>query len=131
MIIQFSKTLAGGGDMGNLLREKDWAKTELGPVESWSQALLTVSSLVMGSLFPMTLCWGPNNIVIYNNDYIPMTGDKHPSLFGSRAKDHWGEIWDIVGPAVEAVKNGESTYNENQCLMVHRHGFVEVYISFI
>jgi hypothetical protein len=112
--------------MGDLFREKDWAKTELGPVESWSQALLTVSSLMMASTFPMSLWWGPNNIVLYNNAYVPFTGDKHPALFGSRARDYWGELWHILGPALEAVKGGESTYSQDQCLMMHRHGFVEV-----
>src|SRR5579859_3501829 len=113
--------------MGNLIREKDWAKTELGPVESWSQALLTVSSLMMASTFPMSLWWGPNSIVLYNDGYLPLTGDKHPTLLGSRARDSWGEIWDILAPALDSVmRGGQSTYSEDQCLMMYRHGFVEV-----
>lgn len=96
--------------MGNLLREKDWAQTELGPVEFWSQSLLTISSLMMASTFPMSLWWGPNDIVLYNDGYLPMTGEKHPALFGGRARDFWSEIWYILGPALEAVKGGESTY---------------------
>ena len=111
--------------MGDLLRQKDWAKTELGPVESWPQALLTASSLVMASTFPMTLWWGTNNIVLYNDGYVPFIADKHPSLFGTRAKDGLVELWDVIGPIVEGVKTGESTYSENQCLMLRRHGFLE------
>jgi hypothetical protein len=113
--------------MGGLLREMNWEKTDLGPVESWSQALLTISSLMMASTFPMSLWWGPKNIVLYNDGYVPMTGEKHPALFGSPAQEYWNEIWDTLGPALEAVKTkGESTFSSDQCLMMHRHGFVEV-----
>ncbi len=32
---------AGGGKMGALLREYDWSRTPLGPIESWPQSLRT------------------------------------------------------------------------------------------
>jgi hypothetical protein len=111
--------------MGDLLRQKDWASTELGPVESWSQALLTVSSLMMASTFPMSLWWGPNNIVLYNDGYVPFIAEKHPSLYGTRAKDGFEELWDILGEVADAVRTGQSTYSEDQCLMLLRHGFLE------
>ena len=112
--------------MGDLLRDKDWSKTELGSVETWSQSLLTVVSVIMSSTFPMALWWGPQSIKLYNDGYIPMTGEKHPALYGARAKGHWGEIWDVLGPAIDSVMNGASTYHEDKCLMMRRYGFLEV-----
>jgi len=31
--------LAGGGDMGTLVRDLDWSKTALGPLGAWPQSL--------------------------------------------------------------------------------------------
>lgn len=39
--------LAGGGEMGERIRAKDWAKTPLGPVEQWPQSLKTVVRIML------------------------------------------------------------------------------------
>ena len=41
--------LAGGGQMGALIRSMDWSKTPLGPVDSWPQSLRTSVSLCLSS----------------------------------------------------------------------------------
>ena len=33
--------LDGGGEMGKLIREKDWSKTSLGNADNWPQSLRT------------------------------------------------------------------------------------------
>jgi len=33
--------LVGGGEMGKLIGSMDWAKTPLGPIETWPQSLRT------------------------------------------------------------------------------------------
>jgi hypothetical protein len=40
---------AGGGKMGALLREYDWSRTPLGPIETWPQSLRTTVGLVLQS----------------------------------------------------------------------------------
>ena len=45
--------LAGGGDMGELIRSMDWSTTPLGPVAGWPQSLRTSVSLCLSSTFPM------------------------------------------------------------------------------
>jgi hypothetical protein len=39
--------LVGGGELGALIRAKDWAATPLGPIEDWPQSLR--SAVSMGS----------------------------------------------------------------------------------
>src|SRR6201993_3215864 len=39
----------GGGALGQLVREFDWSKTPLGPIESWPQSLKTVVRVVLTS----------------------------------------------------------------------------------
>ena len=118
--------LAGGGEMGALMRSMDWSKTALGPVESWPQSLRTSVSTCLNSRFPILLWWGPAFIKLYNDAYRPMLGDKHPRSMGQRGRDCWPEIWHIIGPMLEAVKaRGEATWSENQLLPLERHGFPE------
>jgi hypothetical protein len=35
----------GGGKMGDVVRKKDWSKTQLGPIENWPQSLKKMVSL--------------------------------------------------------------------------------------
>ncbi len=39
--------LAGGGEMGALMRAKDWSRTPLGPVEGWPQSLKTAVRIML------------------------------------------------------------------------------------
>jgi hypothetical protein len=51
--------LVGGGEMGRLIRAMDWAKTSLGPIESWPQSLRTTVSLCLASNFPFSRVQNP------------------------------------------------------------------------
>ena len=39
--------LAGGGEMGELIRSMDWSATPLGPLSRWQQSLRTSVSLCL------------------------------------------------------------------------------------
>ena len=43
--------LAGGGEMGALMRSIDWAKTPIGPATSWSPALRTMVRMLLVNRF--------------------------------------------------------------------------------
>ena len=45
--------LAGGGQVGVLLRGTEWKVSPLGPTSAWSQPLKTLLGVVMGSNQPM------------------------------------------------------------------------------
>ena len=45
--------LAGGGELGTLMRSMDWSKTPLGPVAWWPQSLRTSVSIMLSSGFPL------------------------------------------------------------------------------
>ncbi|PYT93063.1 MAG: hypothetical protein DMG36_11490 [Acidobacteria bacterium] len=51
--------LVGGGEMGKGTRAMDWAKTPLGPIESWPQSLRATVSLCLASNFPYLAGVGP------------------------------------------------------------------------
>jgi PAS domain S-box-containing protein len=126
--------LSGGGEMGDLIRQKDWSKTSLGSPENWSQSLRTTLSIILNSKFPMFLFWGPELLCFYNDGYRPSLGNdgKHPHILGSKAEDFWQEIWSDIKPLIDNIlAGGESNWNEDQLLPIYRNGDIEdVYWTF-
>jgi signal transduction histidine kinase len=117
--------LVGGGEMGHLVRSKDWAKTPLGPIESWPQSLRTTVSLCLASNFPISLAWGPKHIQIYNDGYWPICGGKHPESMGQDFTECWASPWPVIGEAFESALAGTTSYLENQRMFLDRNGFPE------
>src|SRR5581483_10201051 len=76
--VDTAQCLAGGGDMGALMRATDWARTPLGPVSAWPQSLRTSVSICLGTSFPMMIAWGPELYMLYNDGYLPVLGTKKP-----------------------------------------------------
>ena len=118
--------LQGGGELGELIRAMDWSRTALGPPESWPASLRTAISICLGSRFPILLWWGPDFVMLYNDGYRPMLGSKHPRSLGQHGSECWAEIWHIIGPMLDGVRNrGEATWSDDQMLSVYRIGFTE------
>ncbi|GAA4324571.1 sensor histidine kinase [Flaviaesturariibacter amylovorans] len=123
--------LNGGGEMGALIRSKDWSRTPLGPPETWPQSLRTTVSLLLNSQFPMFVWWGPELIALYNDAYVPIAGEKHPTMLGQSGRIAWEEIWSDLGSLVDSVFAGISTWSEDQLLVMNRRGyFEETYFTF-
>jgi PAS domain S-box-containing protein len=123
--IQF---LAGGGVMGQLIREKDWSSNPIGTPDNWPQSLRTTLSILLNSKFPMFLFWGPELICFYNDAYRPSLGNdgKHPDILGGRGEDYWKEIWNDIKPIIDQVlEKGEASWNEDLLLPIYRNGKME------
>src|SRR4051812_8717844 len=118
--------LAGGGEMGALMRSIDWSRTAVGAVEGWPQSLRTALSILLETGFPMYIAWGPDFIQFYNDGYRPILGStKHPAAMGLSTRVTFAEIWDIIGPMFEGVMRGTPTTVVDFLLPLDRHGFVE------
>ncbi len=71
--------LEGGGEMGELLRAKDWSKTPIGDPDGWPPPLRTMVSMLLINPFGMYLAWGTEYTQIYNDSFRPILGEnKHP-----------------------------------------------------
>jgi PAS domain S-box-containing protein len=117
--------LAGGGDLGELIRGHDWSTSPLGPPERWPQSLRSVVGLLLGSRFPMFVAWGPELGFLYNDAYAEILGGKHPAALGARFQDIWAEIWPDILPLIEAALRGEASYRDNLRLVMNRRGHEE------
>jgi signal transduction histidine kinase len=118
--------LAGGGEMGALMRSIDWSKTGVGAVATWPQSLRTALSILLETGFPMYIAWGPEFTQFYNDGYRPILGStKHPAAMGLSTRVTFAEIWDIIGPMFQGVMNGTATTVVDFLLPLDRYGFVE------
>lgn len=74
--------LAGGGEMGALIRAHDWSRTPLGAPETWPQSLKTAIRIMLTSRQPIWVGWGADLRFFYNDPYKAIIGGKHPASLG-------------------------------------------------
>ena len=117
--------LLGGGEMGARMWAFDWSTSPLGHPSIWPTSLRTAVSLMLGSLYPMFIAWGPRLTFLYNDAYRPIFGAKHPHTLGQPFESVWPEIWSDIQPLVKRAMDGEATFNENLHLVMERNGFPE------
>jgi signal transduction histidine kinase len=119
--------LAGGGEMGSLIRSYDWSATPLGAPEQWPSSLKTAVGIMLASGYPMYIAWGPGFTQLYNDAYRPILGStKHPGALGRSTRETFREIWDFIGPMFESVMaSGTASTFADQLLALDRHGYVE------
>jgi PAS domain S-box-containing protein len=116
----------GSPSVADLIAARDWSQTPIGPTESWPPSLRTALSICLESRFPILIWWGPEFVMLYNDAYAPLIGSKHPAALGQRGADCFPEIWEIIGPMLAGVRErGESTWSEDQLLLLERSGFPE------
>jgi hypothetical protein len=80
----------------------------------------------MASTHPMSLWWGQDPIIIYNDGYAGIVGVNHPAAFGRRAQDQWHDAWPTLKRWYDEVWNGGSVYFEDYLFTLTRHGYSEV-----
>ena len=115
--------LLGGGEMGQLIRDFDWASTSLGDPAEWPQSLRSAISICLHSSFPTAIYWGEDFCLLYNDAWAPIPADRHPAVLGRPGREVWSAIWDVVGPQLEAaVRDAEGFSAFDQLLMMERGG---------
>lgn len=104
----------------------DWSLTSLGRLDTWPKELQTLTQMVMADSNPAVLFWGGENIMIYNDLYAPLLGEKHPDAMGSVAAITLREVWEFVEALLE---QGRSTANpvsvESTLFWLNRFGYKE------
>jgi PAS domain S-box-containing protein len=118
--------LAGGGEMGELILNYDWAKTSIGPIDTWPQSLRTCIRIMLTSRQPFWIGWGKELIKLYNDPYKAILGGKHPWALGEPASVVWKDIWKDIDPMLRQVmEKDKGTYAESQLLIMERNGYPE------
>jgi signal transduction histidine kinase/DNA-binding response OmpR family regulator len=127
-----SYVIEGESETAELARRKQWQATKLGPVEDWPQSLRTSLSICLACRFPIVLIWGPEMVVLYNDAFIPVLGKQHPAAMGGYARDVWADVWQVVGPMLQSVRDtGQAVKADDLPLIMRRNGYdEETYFSF-
>ncbi|WP_119681471.1 sensor histidine kinase [Indioceanicola profundi] len=99
--------LAGGGHTGTLMRARDWSETPLGQAAGWPQSLKALVSVMLGSNQPTFIVWGPERTLLYNDAFIPLCRQQHPSALGQAFADVFGRLAERAGPVLDRVYAGE------------------------
>ena len=116
--------IQGGGEMGALMRAHDWTTTSLGAPETWPHPLRTTVRLLLNTVHPMYIWWGPELLCFYNDSYRRLIGsERHPASLGRPAREVWEEIWAIIGPQIAVVMaGGGATWQKNALIPITRDG---------
>ncbi len=117
--------LVGGGECGQLVRDRDWADSPLGPIGRWPGVLCTTVANIVHSPIAKVLMWGPDHVMLYNDAYRSVAGPRHPSAFGGLVEQIWPEIWDWNRDILERGFRGEDIAFRDQKLIVTRAGVEE------
>ncbi len=115
-----------GGTVGALMQALDWSRTPLGSLDTWPQSLVSTVSICLSTRFPISVYWGPEYILLYNDAWIPLEGGRHPVALGRPLQEVHPELWEFLGPSFErAYHDGESTSAERHFFASARHGYIE------
>ncbi len=101
--------IQGSGTMSSCIRAFPWHNTPLGSIASWSETLLCSVNLMLASPFACSIYWGPQHILLYNDEYRAILHGKHPHALGAPGSTVWAEAWSSTGPPLaRAFFRGES-----------------------
>lgn len=114
------------GFMADHVRAYAWEATPLGPIEDWSDTLVSAVDQVLSTPQPATLCWCDDLIFFYNDAAIPTLGSKHPAALGKSYREVFAEAWSLVGAEIEACYDrGQTVVREDVAIPILVNGIVE------
>lgn len=116
---------AGNGEMARRVRAYDWARTPLGPIETWPQSLKTVVDLMLNSPSMMSLVWGHDAIHLYNDRFTELLGEHHSAALGQSAFKTFARSRHVFAEDLAAGMSGRSARLLAQCYPVLRNGQLE------
>lgn len=114
-------------DMRARVLDFNWAATSIGPQDKWPESLKLMLNVILDSGFPMSVRWGPDLIVLYNDAYAPLLGDRHPRILGKPLREVWPEIYAELGTLHEDILCGDrdAFFAEDHLWRIQRHGVPE------
>src|SRR6201992_2204620 len=121
-----NELILGKSQMAGLVRAHDWSSNPLGNIEDWSESFLCSVNLMLACAFPSLVFWGRELVQLYNDAFIPLLAERHPSGLGQTAQECWSDAWQIVGPNLYRVmEDGAAVYHENAIVPIVRDGTLQ------
>lgn len=118
--------ILGTGEMAERIRGHAWEETELGGIDSWPCELVVMVNQLLSSKLIGCVIWGPEKILLYNDLYQPLVGNK-PFALGHPFLEVWEEIREQAAAIISGpLSDGESNIFEKVPFQILLDGeFVE------
>jgi signal transduction histidine kinase len=111
--------------MAQRIREFDWSRTSLGPIEQWSKSLRAAVQMLLASPVPLVMLWGRTGHMVYNDAYSIFAGGRHPFLLGCPVEQGWPEVAAFNRAVVDTCLAGETRSYRDKELVLFRNGAAE------
>jgi two-component system sensor kinase FixL len=105
-----------------VLRSVDWAKTPVGPIETWPATLKTAVALVLDTPVIKVMLWGPELITFYNDAYMTFLGETPEHGIGRSYPEYRPHVWRVIQPYVDAGFAGKAEAITQMRAVVRRTG---------
>ncbi len=105
-----------------LVGARDWAATPLGAVDGWPDCLATTLAMVLRSPAPLILAWSEHGIILYNDAYAALIGDRHPQLLGASVRDDAAAALAFDDHARQVCRTGGSLSVRDRDIVVRHDG---------
>ena len=99
--------LAGGGELGGLMRAYDWKSTRLGSPDSWPQSLKTAVRIMLTSRQPIWIGWGEEPDLSLQRSIQVHHRRQASWALGQPTRAVWKEIWPDIGPLLATAMKGD------------------------
>ncbi len=116
------KRMLGDSETARAILLHDWSATGLGPMNGWSPDLRSAVRMVCRAPASMALLWGPEGLLIYNQGYREIVGERHPAALGASAFSVWPEAESFNRDVVRRVGEGESVSLRDVEFLLQRDG---------
>ncbi|MGF6774751.1 PAS domain S-box-containing protein [Paraburkholderia sp. GAS199] len=117
--------LTGGGEVAKIIAGRDWSRSPIGPIDTWSSTLTSTVALILQSPVPIVTLWGEEGVMLYNDAYSVFAGGRHPQLLGSNVREGWPEVADFNDNVMKVGLAGRTLRYVDQELTLHRNGVGE------
>lgn len=109
------------------IRAVDWASTSLGPLQAWPDDLNQLCHVTLLEPQPRLLLLGHEQVLLYNEAYGYMCGERHPYILGQPITDAWSDLprETVLGPQAAAERSGLQVEIKNSPLVWKRNGVEE------
>ena len=97
------------GEMSQLIADKDWSLTPLGPPAAWPLSLRTAMNIALASRYPTVIFWGTELRMLFNDAYLPILGfERRKEALGERAEIIAATVWEVARPLLEGALAGRA-----------------------
>jgi hypothetical protein len=114
--------LCGAGETRARARRLDWTATPLGSRDAWPASLHTAIDIVLSGETPMSLFWGDEYVMVYNDLWAQLLGACHPRAFGQAGARGLARSWSVLEPILMYVRKTRAGLNDRMTIAASDHG---------